>query len=435
MSAKAFYHKTPPFLPALEDVPPEIWSTIIQYAAQSGSGLYDYEMTPSEHTDFLRGEDNSQMRVFFANFVCLKAIASTRCLTRLYLIQRTRSNLSRVNKAWYAMAAPFLFEYIHLANGRKIPFLCEAVLRSKDAAVSNGKMCSLGWWTKRLDLSMREPNKNVLDTVAQLASMLACFPNLRILTLSPTGHGYNDKIYTAFDSLSAPGSLKAIHLRTTLSCPLDRWTNILERHPALQSIWGPGYVNIKNKIVLKSLIALRPCLPPPTPTDSVQIVASHLPSLCCLSGYYNSLPFRDKFLQMVRTQLTILDLERVSYDRPLSAILTWADCPNLTQINIRTWGWAEFQDDDARSLSRSKSLKTLGLHIHQVQIPAKEMRRLLENVFPLFGSSSIRTIRFIHRHNVMALRRHNPQLLADGVQRLANLGVALKDHDDRPLLE
>ncbi|EIM85898.1 uncharacterized protein STEHIDRAFT_157429 [Stereum hirsutum FP-91666 SS1] len=88
-----------------------------------------------------------------------------------------------VCRLWHDIVQPFLYETLHIARDKDCATLAHTLKSSIIASESSDvpHKQSLGVWTRRLDLSM--PRFAAQD-VAKFAPILACLPNLEILTIN-----------------------------------------------------------------------------------------------------------------------------------------------------------------------------------------------------------------------------------------------------------
>ncbi|KDR78055.1 hypothetical protein GALMADRAFT_224448 [Galerina marginata CBS 339.88] len=233
--------------PFVESTPPEIWSQIFRHAA-------------GEHIDedlffssaVLNGVDWKRLKEFKKSLV-------------------TRRSLARVCKAWSGTSHPFLYEYLFLGRGRSILPLRDAISASRRLVDETGEEPStaFGWWTRRLDVHMRDDateKLKPLDILKAVADIIACLPNLQILTFSINGRLYDlVKELPANILGSCPKSLKAIHWDNTplgycLMPTIEDWTSFLENHPKLVSIRYKYWATVTSdtKIKLDTLKILHP---------------------------------------------------------------------------------------------------------------------------------------------------------------------------------
>ncbi|KAF7975018.1 hypothetical protein HWV62_10641 [Athelia sp. TMB] len=111
----------------------------------------------------------------------------------------TKRNLVRLSKAWYAMAAPYLYETIIIGRQRTLISLCITLMHSENKGEnpSSGSH-PLGWYTKRLDFAARDSGDMFLNSLAEAIRYL---PNLTMFNFNP--HGYvSSSLYSTFSSVA-----------------------------------------------------------------------------------------------------------------------------------------------------------------------------------------------------------------------------------------
>ncbi|THV01382.1 hypothetical protein K435DRAFT_963512 [Dendrothele bispora CBS 962.96] len=160
MSAKATYAKLPLNLPTL---PPEIWIVILNFVVEvpevfdEAPGLFRFP-----------GETTGGLPKFKKRY-------------RTALILKRR--LLLVCKAWRDLATPFLYEHLTLEHCRNIPLLLQTLLNSRRRCLNLEEEKPLGWWTKRLDVYLREDHSsNSVDVTRSIGDILYYLPNLAIVT-------------------------------------------------------------------------------------------------------------------------------------------------------------------------------------------------------------------------------------------------------------
>ncbi len=74
------------------------------------------------------------------------------------ILQVTKRNIARVNKTWYALVSPFLYEHIILGRSKALQPLLDGMKRSTET-IDGEPSRPISRWTQRLDVSMREHTK------------------------------------------------------------------------------------------------------------------------------------------------------------------------------------------------------------------------------------------------------------------------------------
>ncbi|KDR66438.1 hypothetical protein GALMADRAFT_273548 [Galerina marginata CBS 339.88] len=401
----------PTCLPIMDMVPLEIWFTIIRLAVGEHTGE-DKLTTCSGALKFIGGEDSEEIKAFRASLV-------------------TSRSLVRVNKAWYQMASPFLYEYVLLGRGRGVIPVLAAMKKSQLMVDENASGHPIGWWTKRLDVKMRDMAHEPIQTLNALAGIMTCLPNLRILIFSVTGHGY-DLIPAlppvVLRSLSCPETLRAVHWHTDILHPeADDWTSFLEHHPNIESLRSRISVTTgKDKTVrLHSLRTIEILWSPFWDLTRFDLPALQS-AICRDPGEGNRL-----FPQLGRTLTTVQfnvvnDLE----DLPLFK----TSCPNLLQINFRLSEWYELDIVDIARQQFPPSVNTLGIQIVRGQLSKMLAKDLWDDILPRIVSPAptLKVIKFLGKLTVRSLRKF-PDVLREGVQRMKTLGTIVLDNENYPM--
>jgi len=136
----------------------------------------------------------------------------------------------RVCKTWYALACPFLYEYIILGRSRVLVPLHDGLSR---AALENREV---DWWIERLYVQMGDATESPRAVFDTFADILTCLPNLCILTFSITERGFGSPLpNVVLESITTSGSLKCVQWYNPIAMPRGHhWTAFLQRHPEIE---------------------------------------------------------------------------------------------------------------------------------------------------------------------------------------------------------
>ncbi|KAF8960812.1 hypothetical protein BDZ97DRAFT_2077299 [Flammula alnicola] len=413
MSAKEFYHKNLPG--RLPEIPPEIWTAIISHAIWVPGGYEPELMT------LAIGIKSSSV-----NQEQLQALR-TSLVTRRYLV--------RVSKAWYTLASPFLYEYILLGRGRVLAPLRDAMIRSQKSVDSNEQVNSIGWWTKRLDVSMRDSADDPGAIMATLADIMTCLPNLRILTFSITGQFY-DRVLpsTVLESLTCRDTLKFVHWYIFPQPTTQAWTSFLENHPYLESINGNFRISPNSHIQLNSLKMVH--VPDIANIgDEHEIWQIDLPAIryatYCVDFGANSIG-RDRFFASVGPKLTTIQINYLHDGDVQSAACLQATldqilqtCHALEQVNLLLNSWHVLSLCVA---SLPPKVKMLAIRILRPNLAKVTNRVLFTSILKgmVSRNPALKIIQFLDRANVRELRVHS-RILNEGLRLMESLGVIIKN--------
>ncbi|KDR79438.1 hypothetical protein GALMADRAFT_154336 [Galerina marginata CBS 339.88] len=402
---------------AIHSTPPEVWSTIFRLAV--GEHLCEDQFTSSEGLRLAGGPDEKQWEAFRMSLV-----------TRRYII--------RVSKAWYEMASPLLNEYILLRRGRSTFLLRDAMEASRRLSETNGGERPIGWWTKRLDVLMRDDGTTtdfdpylVLDAVADI---IACLPNLRILTFFVIGNGYAVKKIVAglpskvLCSLCCRESLKVVHWYNGILLPkVDDWTSFLQNHPYLESVHCDKWPDISPNTNLK-LPSLKIVYPAYKYHHKSHYDFMHLELPAVRFAVYDKCNM--DLLSQLGEQLTVLQIEKSvtetygPHDQALFAEIR-EKCANLLQVNL-----IGFLLPD---ISFPSTVRVLGLDIVNA-MSGRGGARYAVIALPsiLSQNPNLKVVRLLSDLITSDLKFY-PRMLIKVVKQMENSGVILLDHEDCPI--
>ncbi|KAF8178894.1 hypothetical protein BJ912DRAFT_647118 [Pholiota molesta] len=428
MSAKEFYFKNdPPHLPYL---PPELWTQIIRHATWVPGG-YDPELTE----------------------LALSVNANTMNKERLEAWKKalvTRRALVRVSKAWYTLASPFLYEYILLGKGKAVSSLLCGMRRAQQGAESEDSTRPIGWWTKRLDVNLRNSTSDPRADMDALAGVMKYLPNLRVLTFSITGNLYKKRIPpNVLGSVSCRETLKFVHFYTYCLPSAENWTVFLEQHPYLES------ANLNNHIFSARSHGRLSCLR----TIHINHDTTYLHRIPAGDfSWHTSFPAvraatydlefsmddeqAEQFFTAFGPKLTTIQLSQLRLDPEdpwndteieanLEETLHWmrSECHALEHINLLFRSWHIFTLFKDADIFPSK-VSTLTIRILQGQVSKEMTAQLFQRIFSSMKNrnANLKTIQFSNRMNVRGLRAH-PRALTEGLRRMSDIGLVIKDNE------
>lgn len=210
-----------------EILPPEIWTLIFRHATLVP------DLTSTDLCNYGMGDPiNCQQRKLHKRSL------------------RTKQILVRVCKTWYTSAIRFLNEAVLLGRGKSLASLHKGLQRSHRSSIdSDTGELPLGWWTKRLDVAMRDSTNDAKSDMVLVGRIVAMLPNLSILTFNVRGHGY----FPAYGGLqtlpssilqsTSPENLNVVYWHSPHILPTaEDWVKLLSSRPHLRSMsdfgWG-----------------------------------------------------------------------------------------------------------------------------------------------------------------------------------------------------
>lgn len=358
----------------------------------------------------------------------------------------TRRNVLRVNKTWYDLAAPLLYEYILLGSGSAVHALSVGMERSSAQVSDDDSARPIGWWTRRLDVNMRDrPSGNPQLVMNALARILSCLPNLRILTFSITGHRYRPTLPSnVLQALVCHQTLRVVHWYTDHFPSISSLSAFIRDYPRLQSANANEIMNSQMPhIHLDSLEIVHVhgtgFLDGEASTMTSHIWALELPSVrhaiydIDFSGN-DDLLVHNFFSAVGRQLLTILlyylpsdnDMEP-EFNLQTTFEQLYEHCNALEQVNLLLHSWS-----------------MLGLQSHS--LPAKVCKIVVRIIkgqlsrsaaYELFTitlrdlktlNPHLKAIQFYSSSNIQNLRRH-PFALSAGLSLLGRLGLSILDDE------
>ncbi|KIM38594.1 hypothetical protein M413DRAFT_12776 [Hebeloma cylindrosporum] len=402
MAAKELYHEIP-------EIPEEIWVIVLRQAT------LDYEFPSLSKLTF------ESIGTQWSTSEHLRSLR--KCLI-------TKRNIVRVCKAWYALACPFLYEYIILGRNRVLAPLSEGLSR---AALENRQV---GQCTERLDVQMRDATQAPETVLATLADILTYLPNLCILTFSITGRGFSSSLpNVVLNSITSSGSLKYVQWYNSVAKPLPHpWTVFLQRHPKIEVLDGGLEVTLNAQINLDAVKILRgfPIM------AGLRTVWSEVDLPAIRSMFYDvtygvlpkdAVTFSRLGQYLTEIQLSFLVIPRVAHLNAAFARIR-AGCTRLTQLVLLVRSWFML---GSYTPNLPPTVHTLGIRVVDGRrVSAASVKRLFTALLPFYvtRNPALETIKFMETSNTQALRSR-PISLWRGLRVMEKLGVAVQDLDGR----
>lgn len=361
------------------------------------------------------------------------------------IFQVTKRNMARVNKAWYALASPFLYEHIILGRNRALHPLLDGMNRSSKATDREFNR-PIGWWTQRLDVSMRDnPSRNPQVEMNALAGILTHLPNLRILTFSITGHRYRQTLPSnVLHSLICRDTLKIVHWYTPNFPSFSSFSAFLKEHPHLESVNMNEIMNSSiPRIRFDSLNTVHVhgtgFIAGETPALTSHIWALDLPAVR-YATYDVEFSGNDElmvrsFFAAVGPQLQVIQLNQLSRTETMEAELNLEvtydeilqNCHALQQVNLLFHSWGMLCE---LVPVFPKTVRTLVIHVLRAQL-----RR--SNVWLLFNiylrdlkekNPDLKSIQLYSEMNIRVLQKH-PSTLELGLRYVETIGLSILDNN------
>lgn len=354
----------------------------------------------------------------------------------------TRRNLLRVNKIWYALAAPILYEYILLSKDEMSKNLVDTMARS----ASDTSRSTIGSWTRRLDVNIRinpeiESEKTVMGSLAQLLSYL---PNLQVLTFSITGPRARTKLPSdVFQSLTCHRTLRILHWYTYFFLPVTDWSVFLKKTSQIESINtfhefpyseitdnaldSLKVVHFNERSFINDVV---------NPSSQARIWTHPLPSLQYATVELDFLK-RQKamlpsFFSAVGRQLVRIQLHQLFYgDVDLAANFKLAfeeiykHCCALEQINFVFLNWDML---DVYTPTLPAKVNKLVIQIIKAQLSKSDAHRLFSVIFVRIKKANphLKAIQFQSQGVIRSLCVHR-RVLSKELQYVNNIGLSIFD--------
>jgi hypothetical protein len=381
------------------------------------------------------GALNTDLRDPFGLASCLSWADEHRMLRSSLL---TKSRIVRVCRVWYKLAIPYLYEVIIIGRGRTMASLAVALSNSARQGDTQNQVRSIGWWTKRLDLAMRDETSGINAENQQLAAIVKCLPNLAIFVNRVSHASYLYKRITASTVEALVNSCK-FSLRTMRvyqSAPkfamlAEDWKPIFDACTSLETIDSSlDFLSLPCQFPkrIRSATVSSACFerflenPPCNLQELKYIISPH--SILAELGF-------KKILSVVGRSLNSLniEIETKGYLGPSSWPLASHVHPDLTRLIIKLQSVADFRF----MFSLPSTILYLGIQCFKQRPSIQEVLAFF-NALLAQSPSNLKVVRFIDRNTSDYLR----MLFAVTLRHIANIcaekGHRLEDNDGRLLV-
>jgi hypothetical protein len=312
-------------------------------------------------------------------------------------------------------------------------------LRSpEDIDVGNGHL--LGWWTKRLDVAMRDNGDDIESELESLSQIIQSLPNLNILIFRVTTPEYQyillPDTFLHHLSRSAKPNLQAIAWYTDACIPdPHQWHAFLVSMPPIRTL-SCVYMKPHSDTSLPALPELRTfCIP--HHRSLLPNLTTPIPSLRHLifCAYNLGDVGWKMFLQTYGQQLEVVRVH-VIREFGVSQFLDTISqsCTKLHRLDIaiRTWRALNLSQDE---LSLPASIHTFGIYCLQPQAPKTGYKELFSALRNMKVGPAFKVIQLLRENNVRDLCEHHRQLLLTNMPKLKELGFEVLDHEGQALFE
>lgn len=336
-------------------------------------------------------------------------------------------------RLWHDLSLPYLYDRVVLGRGRILGPLLGGLKRSRGRQENLGGLHFSGWWTRRLDIVIRDhkdSGNQFNDLIAQIIEEL---PNLSIVIFGIAKNGMQlaPRVLDAFSCTNA-NRLQAMHWMNGNYLPMDTnaWFKFLSRCKSLR------YLDISD-----CRLSNIPSLIFPSVTTIYLRQNTFLGFM-----YYVQLPALNHIVIDLSSPIEptgIKDFLKKNGHVAISAqvnccaphwlfgdILGSLDrfCTNLVVLEVLVSDWIFF-----KTLEFPRFVKKLVLRSGRDQAPGSVYTVLFDNLYlACIPGASLRTVVFPLKTNVSDLRRH-PAALIKGLEKLAAIGVVVQDHEGQTL--
>ncbi|EPQ50590.1 hypothetical protein GLOTRDRAFT_123482 [Gloeophyllum trabeum ATCC 11539] len=359
----------------------------------------------------------------------------------------TKRYLVRVCRLWRALASRFLYEAVVIGRGHTIPSLRDTLVASKHATESMAnEYRPLGWYTRRLDLSVRGqthittgPAHVELD---YLAEIIRCLPNLAIFTVNVTTKQYPDTMPASVMQALAENCSTSLRVLHWPDCG-SRVGRVLDPKPAEWRMLLTAASNLKAVRCSDMLYSSRgyenhhsifPDLPGLTTlTLSNKVCKDYLgsphslPSLRHLRYHDCSscIPHAWKgLLQLYGAHLAAVTLIFHHFGADVQGHLDLLAefCPRLDKLLLCFRSWPRFP-----AHLRLPPITCLALMSAKPNSTNAECMALFASLSTI-DVQDLQTVRVMHERDVAKLRSRNSKLLDIGLAQLRCRKFQLEDH-------
>lgn len=339
----------------------------------------------------------------------------------------TKRYIVRVCRQWYNLALPYFYEYILLGRTKTLNPLLSAF---KASATRSGQ--PFGWWTKRLDVLLRDGIPKPEQAFCDLAEIMQELPNLEIWNLALSGGSLNNRALPAdlFQKAHRCGhSLRVVNFlnRMTVSGNPGVWGTFLDQHPNMRYLT----YNPEEEVPLPAAPSLVCVWNPWSYQVDYSLLASRYPNLHMVIldlPQHDTLRLRDPLNQITHLQLLVPPWAIVTFTqelrllkqifsrlnrlefvfRTMDADISFNQCPLATHITFRS---------SSHNFSRQNAIS-----IFSTGIPD------LCKVIP-----SLKTVQFMDKADLVSLSQVARQIRAP-LTALQEMGLQVVDDEGRQLM-
>jgi hypothetical protein len=345
----------------------------------------------------------------------------------------TKRYLVRVCWKWNHLASRFLYHSILITRGRMLSSLYSTLANSIQGSQETDKgIQSLGWWTKRLDIALRDPGRYTpFEELDYLAKAIRCLPMLTIVTFSPRPHSglqssdIIDALCTCGSNLQGLASYNLQPSRNKLRRLLTVSPNMRALHCQQREFYESGdsrYIEPPMMPALTSLgLTAESCDECSTPNcfPSLREVVYH---------FSGTEPSWRSFLRVHSGNLTKITicLNSIYYVfQQVDSDVISEFCPNLENLSLSLYSWRQLPDGIILP-----SVPNLWLRFGTFKASTKQYKSIFRTLCSIVPPS-LRVIRLTDPRNVHDLRVRHARALQVGIMQLSSKGCLLEDYEGK----
>lgn len=351
----------------------------------------------------------------------------------------------RVCKQWRSLALPFLYESLFIGRGRALYSLSSALTRSREKASQVDEDRALGWWTKRIDVVMRDHihEHDVATELALLYGLFQRLPNLAVITFNISAT-YSYILLPAVVLCSIANTcgtrLQALTWHSETLIPSKQvWQTFLTKTPNIKTIWCPTtiFVDPSYPVLDGSVPELRFLT-----NLSIHILPEHpiplyfhdLPSLRRLSidgATGSNLLLQSTVLAKYSENLEVLQISAsTSISLPQHFFIISQECPNLPRLDL-SFLPGELKYADWSCIP--ESIQILGIQYDKGQTPKSTYTNFFDSLTLCRNKpgTKLKVIQLMDQSNVRDLCERHHSVMVKATERLKNISLELHDHEGR----
>ncbi|KAG6864861.1 hypothetical protein C0991_006715 [Blastosporella zonata] len=395
----------------LPQFPAEIWLSILERACVAG--IWN-PFTVENAIEFSISEARRRNKIYKQSLV-----------TKRYVV--------RVCKQWNAWAVPYLYEHIYLGRSKCLRPLRNALMKSNQPEPAISTSHGLGWWTKQLDIALRDEPPSLFlfeeEENSLVSDILECLPNLTIVNFDTHGaHGCSFPT-TILSSLtnSSGSNLQAVSWHNDCS-PQEAhaWQALIDKAANIRRLLCPN-----GEMTCRAPYPLLPslqCIRLKTKTLDGELPSlRHLISNVYLDydGWRGLLALHGGKLEIIQLYL---DQEDDILLSPLLACFS-RFCTKLVRLDLSISEWGILDLWGRHELIPPTGVRVLGLQNTAIQASAKGYRSLFTGLKKLQLTPSLRCIQLTDCGNVNDLSQKHTRMMMNLVAMLKERGLELRDHE------